>query len=444
MPVEPEMIFLSDILLPRNPVKTNHAATKGYVDTQIATVSASSPELGTAATVNTGTTEGTIPVLGVNGKLAISVLPAAAITNTFVVASEAAMLALSAEEGDVAIRSDLNKTFILAGDDPTDLSDWKELLTPTDAVSSVNGQTGAVSITLAELGAASASHEHSDLYIPNIILGMPGGVATLDGNGAITIDNLPTESTLTDSASVIPTSAAVYSAVSTHTAATSAHNATATPTANRIALYDANGLLSSGTPTADTHVATKSYVDNAAGGGRYRTTFSGNGTDTQIPITHNLGTKEVSVQVFHASGVSDMTGYTNYAFGTDGYNMETESGGAYVDITMPDSTVQRVNLTPTMIDENTIHWTGTKTGIAGAYTTITWSHDALASGTEYVYPNNNPTNVSCVLSSTSDPTFEPVQVAFIPTSINALTLSFVEAPGTEANGHSYIAIVRKV
>ena len=51
-----------------------------------------------------------------------------AITDTFVVSSEAEMLALTAQTGDIAIRSDLGETFILQVNDPTILSNWIELL----------------------------------------------------------------------------------------------------------------------------------------------------------------------------------------------------------------------------------------------------------------------------------------------------------------------------
>lgn len=71
------------------------------------------PTLGTAASKNTGTSSGNVPILDSNGKLADSVIPAVAITDTYVVATEAAMLALSAQKGDIAIRSDLNKSFVL-------------------------------------------------------------------------------------------------------------------------------------------------------------------------------------------------------------------------------------------------------------------------------------------------------------------------------------------
>lgn len=127
------------------------------VDTQIDT-KITALGLGTAATKNTGTGNGNIPILDADGKLADSVIPKVAITNTWVVASQAAMLALSnAQEGDVAVRTDLNKSFILKTAGYATLANWQELLTPTDSVTSVNGSTGAVTITLAGLGGVASS-----------------------------------------------------------------------------------------------------------------------------------------------------------------------------------------------------------------------------------------------------------------------------------------------
>ncbi len=87
-----------------------------------------------------------VATLDPTGKLTQAQIPAIAISDTFVVASQAAMLALTAEVGDVAVRTDLNKTFILRLDGASTLGNWQELLTPTDAVSSVNGQTGTVTL----------------------------------------------------------------------------------------------------------------------------------------------------------------------------------------------------------------------------------------------------------------------------------------------------------
>lgn len=139
------------------------------VDTQIDT-KITALGLGTAATKNTGTGNGNVPILDANGKLADSVVPKIAMTNTFVVASQTAMLALStAQEGDVAVRTDLNKSFILKASPYSTLANWQELLTPTDSVTSVNGSTGAVSITLAGLGGVASStyntHVASNLHL---------------------------------------------------------------------------------------------------------------------------------------------------------------------------------------------------------------------------------------------------------------------------------------
>ena len=74
-------------------------------------------------------------------------LPALAITTTQVVNSQAAMLALTAQTGDVAVRTDVNKSFILTATPASTLGNWQELLTPTDSVLSVDGSTGAVSLS---------------------------------------------------------------------------------------------------------------------------------------------------------------------------------------------------------------------------------------------------------------------------------------------------------
>lgn len=95
--------------------------------------------------------------LGGDGKIIAAQLPAIAITDTFVVVSQVAMLALTAETGDVAVRTDLNKSFILAVNDPTVLANWQELLTPTSAVISVNGQTGVVSLDSDDISEGSTN-----------------------------------------------------------------------------------------------------------------------------------------------------------------------------------------------------------------------------------------------------------------------------------------------
>lgn len=123
------------------------------------------PALGTASSKNTGTSSGQIPILDVNGKLSETVIPKIAITDTFTVATQVAMLALDAQVGDVAIRTDVSATFILTASPASTLANWKQIATPTDAVTSVNSKTGVVTLTYTDVGASSEGHTHNKSQI---------------------------------------------------------------------------------------------------------------------------------------------------------------------------------------------------------------------------------------------------------------------------------------
>ncbi len=79
-----------------------------------------------------------------NSKINPAHLPALAISDTSVVASQVAQLALTAEVGDIAVRTDQNKSYILRVSPATVFANWQELLTPTDTVQSVFSRTGVV------------------------------------------------------------------------------------------------------------------------------------------------------------------------------------------------------------------------------------------------------------------------------------------------------------
>jgi len=101
-----------------------------------------------------------------SGKINPLQLPALAISTTSVVATELAQLALTVQEGDVAVRSDLNKSYIALNSTNAAMTDWQELLTPTDAVQSVFGRSGTVTAqngdyTAAQVGADPAGTDNS-------------------------------------------------------------------------------------------------------------------------------------------------------------------------------------------------------------------------------------------------------------------------------------------
>lgn len=88
-----------------------------------------------------------VATLGADSKIPTDQLPALAITSTFTAATEIEQLAVTAQEGDVVVRTDLNKSYIHNGGTAGTMADYQELLTPTDTVLSVNGATGAVTLT---------------------------------------------------------------------------------------------------------------------------------------------------------------------------------------------------------------------------------------------------------------------------------------------------------
>ena len=116
----------------------------------------------------------------VSGVIPSAQIPAIAITEYLgSVASQVAMLALVGDRGDWCLRSDTGTTWVLSDDDSTLLASWIELNYPTAPVTSVNGKTGAVTLSAADVGAAATSHSHAQSDITNLVSDLSGKQATL-------------------------------------------------------------------------------------------------------------------------------------------------------------------------------------------------------------------------------------------------------------------------
>ena len=106
-------------------------------------------DIGTAAACNTWTSSWNVPILDSNWKLATSTLPWVALTDTFTVSTSSDLTSLSsADQWDIAIVTTENKTYVLSQAPYSTAANWKEILAPTGWVTSVNGQTWAVTISL--------------------------------------------------------------------------------------------------------------------------------------------------------------------------------------------------------------------------------------------------------------------------------------------------------
>ena len=87
-----------------------------------------------------------------------------ALTTVQTAANQSAQLALTTQEGDIVVRSDQNKSYVRNSGTAGTMADFTELLTPTDQVLSINGNTGAISAAqiAAAVEAASDSNTFTD------------------------------------------------------------------------------------------------------------------------------------------------------------------------------------------------------------------------------------------------------------------------------------------
>jgi hypothetical protein len=131
-----------------NVPNTDATARANHTGTQAATTITGLAAVATSGSASDITT-GTLPS---------SVMPPLAINETFTAATQAAMLALTAQRGDMAIRTDLGgKFYILTSDAPGTLADWKPLVSSSD-VTSVAGRTGVVVLTKTDVGLANVDN----------------------------------------------------------------------------------------------------------------------------------------------------------------------------------------------------------------------------------------------------------------------------------------------
>lgn len=105
-------------------------------------------------------------------------LPAQTIGQRFTAADETAMTALTAQIGDVAVRTDLsNQVFILTADDASVAANWLPIVQSGGGVQSVNGDVGpAVLLTTADVADSVDARYVTDAQLATVT-GLPARVA---------------------------------------------------------------------------------------------------------------------------------------------------------------------------------------------------------------------------------------------------------------------------
>lgn len=122
-----------------------------------------------------------VPTLDGSGKIDPGTLPALAVVSVFTVSSQAAMLALSAQQGDIAVRTDEGNKYILTAADPTTLANWVLLVTSAFPSSEISDATSIGRTILTAANAASV--------ISTLGLGTAATVNTGTGSGNVPVLN---------------------------------------------------------------------------------------------------------------------------------------------------------------------------------------------------------------------------------------------------------------
>lgn len=119
--------------------------------------------------------------LNVNAKIDQSYLPAITLNSRFVVPSIAERNSLVASVGDVAIvAGNVNKTYVL-NLLPASMDDnWIELKNPLETVTSLNGQTGTISLSLADL---------PGYLSPSSLPAFEGDINSVEGSNTLLLNN---------------------------------------------------------------------------------------------------------------------------------------------------------------------------------------------------------------------------------------------------------------
>lgn len=131
-------------------------------------------EVLTGADMTPAAPEG-LATLDATGNLDLDQLPQLAISDTYVVADQAARLALDVQTGDVAIQTDNSKTYILAAEPATENTNWKELAAASGILGAGAANELPYWINATNIGSITGSSWNSG----SSTLGLPNGATLL-------------------------------------------------------------------------------------------------------------------------------------------------------------------------------------------------------------------------------------------------------------------------
>jgi hypothetical protein len=189
-----------------------------------------------------------------------------ALTTVQVAANQSAQLALTAQEGDVVVRSDEKKSYMRNSGSAGSMADYTELQTPTDSVLSVNGNTGAITAAQIATAVEAASGSNTFTDADHTKLNAIESSATADQTAAeirVLVGSATDSNVYTDA---LNTKLAAMEALADVTDATNVNTAgavmnTDATTAAMSFVVDEDNMASNSATKLSTQQAIKAYID---------------------------------------------------------------------------------------------------------------------------------------------------------------------------------------
>ena len=315
----------------------------------------------------------------VTGTLPVGNMSATALTTVQTAANQSAHLALTAQEGDVVVRTDENKTYMHNGGTAGTMADYTLLATPTDAVTSVNGNTGVVTVVenvttnLGITGTTGArtitSSDGTDAVIPVATDSVSGVMSAADHTK---LSGIETNATADQTAGEIKTAYESNADTNAFTDTEKTKLGTVASNANNYSLPEANATTRGGIELfSNTDQSVAANAVSATAGRTYGLQLNSAGQAVvNVPwVDTNTDTNTVT-----SVGVSGDLSTGNITLVGSGATSVTKSGGT-VTITSTDTNTNTFRTVTA--GGNTLGSSETLAFTAGANVTITESAGAV-------------------------------------------------------------------